>query len=117
MVPQHPWPSERTFGPPALDSGPMEIVLYGRPGCHLCDQARDLLVALLAQRRASGRPVPMLVERDIESDPSLARAFFTTIPVVELGGRRIELATSQAKLRRLLATLDIEPEQAASRPS
>ena len=46
--------------------------------------------------------MPTLVERDIETDPAWERAFFSTIPVVELGDRRLELATSAAKLRRLL---------------
>ena len=42
-------------------------------------------------------------EIDIESDPDLERRYFATIPVVELGDRRLELATSAAKLRRLLS--------------
>ena len=46
---------------------------------------------------------PFLVERDIDTDPVWQRAFFTSIPVVELGDRRLELVTSAAKLRRLLA--------------
>ena len=57
---------------------------------------------LLADRAASGLPTPAFVERDIDSDPDWQRAFFTTIPVVELGDRRLETVTSLAKLRRLL---------------
>ena len=79
-----------------------DLVLYGRPGCHLCDDARRLLSALFDERVAAGRPVPALVERDIDSDPAWQRAYFASIPVVELGDRRIKLATSVAKLRRLL---------------
>ncbi len=79
-----------------------DLVLYGRPGCDLCDDARLLLAALFDERTRAGRRVPALVERDIDSDPSWQRAFFASIPVVELGDRRIELATSAAKLRRLL---------------
>jgi hypothetical protein len=89
-----------------------DLILYSRPGCHLCDDARAMLRALLDERRARGLPVPELQERDIDADPDLQRRFFTTIPVVELGDRRVELATSPAKLRRLLAdTLDplVEP--------
>jgi hypothetical protein len=89
--------------PPAVAAAPLpDLVLYGRPGCHLCDEARGLLEALLAERTATGRPAPRLLERDITTDPELQRALLTTIPVVELGGRRLELATSAAKLRRLL---------------
>src|SRR5690349_20499140 len=79
-----------------------DVVLYARAGCHLCDDAREILRALLAERAAQGRPEPRLLERDIESDPRLHDAFFTTIPVIEIGERRLELATSPARIRRLL---------------
>ena len=80
-----------------------DLVLYGRPGCGLCDEARGLLIALLDERAHAGLLSPRLVERDIDTDPAWERAFLTTIPVVELGDRRLELATSAAKLRRLLS--------------
>jgi glutaredoxin len=80
-----------------------DLILYGRPGCGLCDETRSLLTALLDERATTGRPIPALVERDIEADPALERAFFASIPVVELGDRRLELATSAAKLRRLMS--------------
>ena len=80
-----------------------DLVLYSRPGCGLCDEARTLLTALLAERAAAQLPHPALVERDIESDAALERAYFASIPVVELGDHRLELATSLAKLRRLLS--------------
>jgi hypothetical protein len=80
-----------------------QLTLYSRPGCGLCVEAHELLTALLAQRASNGQPAPALTEIDIESDPELERRFFTLIPVVELGGRRLELATSAAKLRRLLS--------------
>ncbi len=79
-----------------------DLILYGRPDCGLCDEARDLLVALLAERAVAGLATPTLREIDIESDPALERAFFASIPVVELGDRRLETVTSAAKLRRLL---------------
>lgn len=82
---------------------PTELVLFTRPGCHLCDETRIALDALLARRSAEGRPAPALVERDIETDPALERALFAEIPVVELGGHRLVLATSPARLERLLA--------------
>ena len=85
-----------------------DLVLYMRAGCHLCDETRDVLHALLAARAADGLPTPRLRELDIEADDELHRRFLTTIPVVELGGRRMELATSPAKLRRLLSdVLDV----------
>jgi glutaredoxin len=80
-----------------------DLILYGRTDCGLCDEARALLRALLEERRASALPTPALREVDIESDPALERALFASIPVVELGDRRLETVTSLAKLRRLLA--------------
>lgn len=79
-----------------------DLLLYTRPGCHLCDDARATLEALLAERAARGLPVPVLREIDIAADPALEQAWFATIPVVEIAGRRVELATSAGKLRRLL---------------
>ena len=79
-----------------------DLVLYGRPGCGLCDETRALLTALLDERARAGLSVPVIHERDIESDPALHRAYLASIPVVELGDRRLELAISPAKLRRLL---------------
>jgi glutaredoxin len=78
------------------------LILYSRPGCGLCDEARTLLQALLDRRAAAGLAAPPLEERDIDTDPAWQRAYFTTIPVVELGERRLETVTSVAALRRLL---------------
>ncbi len=80
-----------------------DLILYARPGCSLCDEARAALGALLADRAARGLAVPRLQERDIDTDDGWQRQFAFTIPVVELGDRRLELATSPARLRRLLA--------------
>jgi glutaredoxin len=79
-----------------------DLVLYGRVGCHLCDEAHETLTSLLDERRRNGRPAPSLQVRDIDSDPAWRSAFSATIPVVELGDRRLELVTSVARLRRLL---------------
>lgn len=79
-----------------------DLVLYGKPGCSLCDEARANALAILGQRAATGLPAPRLVERDITTDPAWERAFFLTIPVVELGDRRLELATSFARLQALV---------------
>jgi hypothetical protein len=90
-----------------------DLILYTRPGCSLCDGARDIVLDLLAQRAVMGQLVPEFVERDIETDPAWERAYSGAIPVIELGPRRLELATSAAKLRRLLAeVLDTAPAPA-----
>jgi glutaredoxin len=83
-------------------SDPPALILYSRPGCGLCDEARTLLHALLDRRAAAGLAAPAVEERDIDTDPAWQRAYFATIPVVELGERRLETVTSVAALRRLL---------------
>jgi len=97
-----------------MSSTPLpDLILYGRPDCGLCDEARELLAALLDERSAAGLASPALRYVDIESDSALERVFFTSIPVVEFGGRRLETVTSAAKLRRLLAdVLDVAPATA-----
>ena len=55
-----------------------EVVLYGRPDCHLCDEARAAI------RQFDGIE---LREVDIESDDRLFKAMLERIPVVELNGR------------------------------
>ena len=80
-----------------------DLIMYGRPDCGLCAEARSMIEALLDDRVGRGLPAPAFVERDIDTDPGWQQAFFATIPVVELGDRRLETVTSLAKLRRLLA--------------
>jgi glutaredoxin len=57
------------------------VVLYGRPDCHLCDEARTGLEEL----RGDGVQFE-LEEVDIESDDALLRRYLERIPVIELGG-------------------------------
>lgn len=56
-----------------------ELVLYGRPGCHLCDDARAALLSV-------GHPFE---EVDIESDDALLRQYLERIPVVALDGEEL----------------------------
>jgi len=80
-----------------------DLILYGRADCGLCEETRIFVTGLLEERRAAGLGTPAFVERDIETDPTWERAFFSSIPVIEFGDRRLELATSAIKVRRLLA--------------
>jgi glutaredoxin len=60
---------------------PPRVVLYGRPDCHLCDEAR----AGLERLRAEGLAFE-LDEVDIETDEELHPRFLERIPVVEFEG-------------------------------
>ena len=57
------------------------VTLYSRPGCHLCEEAREALAAL----RARGARFE-LREVDIEGDDELHRRLLERIPVVEVDG-------------------------------
>ena len=48
-----------------------ELVLYTSAGCHLCDEARDAIDTVLAERRAAGRREPAVRTVDITGDPEL----------------------------------------------
>jgi len=94
-----------------------DLVLYARDGCVLCDEARQAIELLLADRGARGLQVPAVVEYDIDADPELHRRYFDRIPVIEFGPGRLELATSVARLRRLMADVLDAPTVAMSLPT
>jgi redox-sensing transcriptional repressor len=75
-----------------------EVVLYGREGCCLCDEAREVLERVRAE-------LPFeLLERDIERDDGLLRAYLERIPVVTVDGEELcELSVDEAVLRARLA--------------
>ena len=92
------------YNPTAMTDTPLpDLVLYRRAACGLCDEARAMVDALLEDRRSRGLTTPSVEERDIDTNLDWQRAFFTTIPVVELGGARLVTVTSLARLRRFLA--------------
>ena len=75
------------------------VVLYSRPGCHLCEQARDTILSL----RDGGAPLE-LREVDIDRDDELQARFMERIPVVELDGEIVaELHLDPEVLRLALA--------------
>jgi glutaredoxin len=56
------------------------VTLYGKPGCHLCDDARAVVEGVRAER-------PFEVEHvDITLDPVLYRRYGERIPVIAIGG-------------------------------
>ena len=59
------------------------VTLYGRDGCHLCDEARRELLAL----RDGGADFE-LHEVDIEADERLHRELLERIPVIDVDGVR-----------------------------
>ncbi len=75
-----------------------DVVLYGREGCCLCDDARALLMRVRADQPFH------LTERDIDRDDELLRRYLERIPVVTIdGAEAFELGVDESELRRRLA--------------
>jgi hypothetical protein len=76
----------------------IELTLYSRPGCHLCDEMKAVV------ERAS-RSFPLRVsEIDISTDPALEALYGLEIPVLVVNGRKAaKYRISEGDLTRLLA--------------
>ncbi len=59
------------------------VVLYTKPGCHLCDVAREVVEVVCAEADLDHAEV------DIWDDPFSADRFADRIPVVTVDGREI----------------------------
>ncbi|MCC2320578.1 glutaredoxin family protein [Cellulomonas xiejunii] len=79
------------------------VVLYGRAGCHLCDDARDLVERVCADVGATWAEVD--VDRPGPDGSVLADELGEMVPVVDVDGvRRGYWRIDEARLRRALAT-------------
>ncbi len=77
------------------------ITVYSRPGCHLCEEAIEEIVAIHGEGREFD-----LHEVDIESDDLLLRRMLEKIPVVEVDGVVVsELSLDATGLRARLDTV------------
>ncbi len=74
----------------------LNVTLYGRKGCHLCDEAKALLNELQPQFPHR------LAEVDIDSDVALAEKYGLEIPVVEVGPYAAKAPLDKQKLRMIL---------------
>ncbi|HEU5332079.1 MAG TPA: glutaredoxin family protein [Actinocrinis sp.] len=73
------------------------ITLIGKPGCHLCDEARAV-VARVAQDLGVG-----WTELDITADQALSEEYGEQIPVTLVDGRRHDFwRVDEARLRAAL---------------
>jgi glutaredoxin len=71
----------------------VNVILYSREGCHLCDDAHSLLLRYGLQARVV----------DIDADPTLRERFNACIPVVEIDGKvRFRGRVDPVLLRRLI---------------
>jgi glutaredoxin len=73
------------------------LTLYGKPGCHLCDDARAAV-----QRVAACRDIP-LEQVDISRDPVLYERYGERIPVLKMDGETVfEFFVDEVVLERRL---------------
>jgi hypothetical protein len=74
------------------------VTLYGRAGCHLCDDARAAL------ERVRARAPFALVEIDIVADDALHARYLERIPVIALDGQELfdYFVDEDALVRRIL---------------
>lgn len=64
-------------------AGPLDVTLYTRPGCHLCEEAKAQIDPLL--RRAGAR----LREVNIDADAVLRERYGADVPAILLGSRKV----------------------------
>jgi glutaredoxin len=74
------------------------VTLYSKPGCHLCEELRELLGELAIDRGFT------IDEINIESDATLFAAYRYAIPVVLVDGS--EVARGRIDERQLCAALE-----------
>ncbi|WP_291040565.1 glutaredoxin family protein [Herbiconiux sp.] len=63
----------------------VDLALIGKPGCHLCDDAREVVRSVIAS--LDGEVDVSMTELSILDDPALLHEFAEEIPVVTIGGR------------------------------
>jgi hypothetical protein len=77
-----------------------EVVLYGKAGCHLCEEAREVVESVRARRAFDLREV------DVSLDPVLHARYGERIPVLAVAGREVfDYHVDPEELVRLLDTV------------
>jgi uncharacterized membrane protein len=79
----------------------IQVILYSRRDCHLCDQAEAYLAALQDEF-----PHQLAVV-DIDNSPALQRQYGLDIPVVEIGPLTLKAPISLAELTKALASASL----------
>ena len=73
------------------------VILYTRPGCHLCEDAREVIERVCADLGET------YAEISIDTDPDLAARFGEEIPVTFVDGRQHDFwRVSEQRLRSAL---------------
>ena len=78
----------------------IQVDIYSRPGCHLCDEAKEVIDRV---RKRHGFTLRVI---NIENDPALEAAYGTEIPVVFINGTKafkyhVDESQLEEKVKRL----------------
>ncbi|PJJ65035.1 glutaredoxin family protein [Compostimonas suwonensis] len=66
----------------------VQLTLVGKPGCHLCDDARTIVLGVLDELRSDpSAPATALEELSILDDEQLHERYVEEIPVLLIDGR------------------------------
>ena len=77
---------------------PPRVTLIGRPGCHLCDTAREVIA------RVCGETGVGWEERSVTDEPDLMSRYAELVPVTLVDGRQHDYwRVDEARLRAALA--------------
>jgi hypothetical protein len=80
------------------------VTLLGKPGCHLCDDARAVVTGVLASY-----PAVEFDEKSILDDPGLLDAYAEEIPVVLIDDRVHTIwRVDESRLRAALGPAPVE---------
>ncbi len=72
------------------------MTLYSKPGCHLCEDVKEMLDRLTAVHPHH------LTEIDITSDRDIFARYHLTIPVIHIGQTELQAPISTAQLQAAL---------------
>ena len=78
----------------------IRVDIYSRPGCHLCEEAEEVIVRI---RRKYPFELSII---NVETDPALESAYGVEIPVITINGNkafkyRVDEAEFEKKVKRL----------------
>ena len=78
----------------------MQLTIYSRPGCHLCDEMKAVV-----ERVARSAAAPIRIEEiDISTDPALEARYGVEIPVLLVDGKKVaKYRIGEEALRRILS--------------
>ena len=81
--------------------GEPRVLLIGRRGCHLCEEARDVVRRVTAEQGTS------FAEVDVDTDDELRRAYSDQVPVVMVDGKQHDFwRVDEQRLRVALSPRD-----------